>query len=375
MCPTPICLITLPLLPMWPKTVGTMVRIARMRNGWMKMWSIRKNVGAMNRVVLQRMRFPGRSVWVRVQHGYKAKKSKRIHFIHKLISVSCDTKSMSWWYCVRPYFRTIRFWSARNIYATVVEGILWWILPGCRRNQPDIRWMCFAMVKSVCVACSKNYPTEFDCNAKFCRRILCFKSEDVERRIGPHECVTVVGSRASEFRSVRWTTYRCQPMRCCVRKANIYYENRCMWAKHSYFHSFMNWNSTWSVFKSISANNMYHHFCDFFNLYASLHVNMSNPMAFSTDNNIIIWETYNYDSPFAVAFKAFTQNPVITIRQLNEKTVCFKNLVLPLLPRMIFGLYYNTPIVSSRCSPHPCMTSYVVTSIVVMIVWIANEFH
>lgn len=91
---------------------------------------------------------------------------------------------------------------------------------------------------------------------------------------------------------------------------------------------------------------MYHHFCDFFNLYASLHVNMTNPMAFSTDNNIIIWETYNYESSFAVAFKAFTQNPVISIRQLNGKTVCFKKLILPLLPRMIFGLYYNTPIVS-----------------------------
>lgn len=28
------------------------------------------------------------------------------------------------------------------------------------------------------------------------------------------------------------------------------------------------------------------------------------------------------------------------------KTVCFKNVVFPLLPRMIFGLYYNTPLVS-----------------------------
>jgi EGF domain-specific O-GlcNAc transferase len=29
------------------------------------------------------------------------------------------------------------------------------------------------------------------------------------------------------------------------------------------------------------------------------------------------------------------------------KKVCFKNLVLPLLPRMIFGLYYNTPLFSN----------------------------
>lgn len=98
---------------------------------------------------------------------------------------------------------------------------------------------------------------------------------------------------------------------------------------------------------AFSANNMYHHFCDFLNLYASQHVNLTNPLGFSTDNQIIIWETYNYDSPFDAAFKAFTNNPIVNIRQLNGKTVCFKNLVLPLLPRMIFGLYYNTPIVSS----------------------------
>lgn len=102
----------------------------------------------------------------------------------------------------------------------------------------------------------------------------------------------------------------------------------------------------------LAANNMYHHFCDFFNLYASLHVNMTHPGAFSTDNNIIVWETYNYESPFAAAFEAFTRNPVITLRQLNGKVICFKNLVLPLLPRMIFGLYYNTPIVSCMTSSH-----------------------
>lgn len=97
----------------------------------------------------------------------------------------------------------------------------------------------------------------------------------------------------------------------------------------------------------IDANiNMYHHFCDFFNLYASQHVNMTHPAAFSLDNNIILWETYNYESPFAATFKAFTNNPLLDLRTFKGETVCFKNLVLPLLPRMIFGLYYNTPIVS-----------------------------
>lgn len=93
---------------------------------------------------------------------------------------------------------------------------------------------------------------------------------------------------------------------------------------------------------------MYHHFCDFFNLYASLHVNMTHAGAFDTDNYIFLWETYNYVTPFSVAFKAFSQNPIFTIKAWQGKTVCFKNLMLPLLPRMIFGLYYNTPIVSNE---------------------------
>lgn len=39
---------------------------------------------------------------------------------------------------------------------------------------------------------------------------------------------------------------------------------------------------------------MYHHFCDFFNLYASLHVNLSHPSVFDTDTHIMIWESYRY---------------------------------------------------------------------------------
>lgn len=92
---------------------------------------------------------------------------------------------------------------------------------------------------------------------------------------------------------------------------------------------------------------MYHHFCDFLNLYMSMHGNMSHPMAFTTDINILIWETYTYSSPFADTFKAFTQNPILDLKTFRGETVCFRNLVLPLLPRMIFGLYYNTPIVRS----------------------------
>lgn len=93
------------------------------------------------------------------------------------------------------------------------------------------------------------------------------------------------------------------------------------------------------------AINMYHHFCDFFNLYAAQHVNLTHPNVFNTDINILIWESYTYNSPFAETFKAFTSNPILDLKTFRGEVVCFKNLVLPLLPRMIFGLYYNTPII------------------------------
>jgi protein O-GlcNAc transferase len=37
----------------------------------------------------------------------------------------------------------------------------------------------------------------------------------------------------------------------------------------------------------LSGINLYHHYCDFFNLYASQHVNNS----FDKDINIVIWDT------------------------------------------------------------------------------------
>lgn len=100
------------------------------------------------------------------------------------------------------------------------------------------------------------------------------------------------------------------------------------------------------IMKIDATINMYHHFCDFINLYGSLHANLSDPYGFSTDVQILVWESYTYDSPFAETFKVFTKHPIADLKTYAGKVVCFKNLVLPLLPRMIFGLYYNTPIVS-----------------------------
>lgn len=90
---------------------------------------------------------------------------------------------------------------------------------------------------------------------------------------------------------------------------------------------------------------MYHHFCDFFNLYAAQHVNLTHPNIFNTDINILTWETFTYHSAFAETFKAFTSHPILDLKNFRGDVVCFKNVIFPLLPRMIFGLYYNTPII------------------------------
>lgn len=91
---------------------------------------------------------------------------------------------------------------------------------------------------------------------------------------------------------------------------------------------------------------MYHHFCDFFNLYAAQHLNASHPEMFTRDVHILIWESYSYLSNFAPVMEAFTKHPVWDLKTFMGETVCFRNIVFPLLPRMIFGLFYNTPVVS-----------------------------
>ncbi|KAK7788871.1 hypothetical protein R5R35_011397 [Gryllus longicercus] len=99
------------------------------------------------------------------------------------------------------------------------------------------------------------------------------------------------------------------------------------------------------VLKIDATVNMYHHFCDFLNLYASLHMNSTHPSTFSRDVHILIWESYTYQSSFEVVWEAFTNHPVWDLKTFRGDTVCFKNIVFPLLPRMIFGLFYNTPII------------------------------
>lgn len=48
------------------------------------------------------------------------------------------------------------------------------------------------------------------------------------------------------------------------------------------------------IMKIDAAVNYYHHFCDFFNLYASLHINSTHKDMFSKDVHILIWENRRY---------------------------------------------------------------------------------
>ena len=106
------------------------------------------------------------------------------------------------------------------------------------------------------------------------------------------------------------------------------------------------WIDTPTIITKIDAPvNMYHHFCDFFNLYAAQHVNNSDEFAFSQNVQILIWESFLYHSNFGVSWKAFTSKPIWTLDKVAGKKICFKDVMFPLLPRMIFGLYYNTPLI------------------------------
>ncbi|KAK3769696.1 hypothetical protein RRG08_004947 [Elysia crispata] len=104
----------------------------------------------------------------------------------------------------------------------------------------------------------------------------------------------------------------------------------------------MVFNKPTYLMKLDAGVNMYHHFCDFVNLYASQHLNNS----FNTDVSIIMWDTTTlpYGDFFSVTWKAFTDHPIIPLSDLDGKKVCIKDAVFPLLARMRYGLYYNMPL-------------------------------
>ncbi|XP_076845355.1 EGF domain-specific O-linked N-acetylglucosamine transferase isoform X2 [Brachyhypopomus gauderio] len=100
-----------------------------------------------------------------------------------------------------------------------------------------------------------------------------------------------------------------------------------------------------TVFMKLDAGvNMYHHFCDFVNLYISQHLNNS----FSRDINIVMWDTstYGYGDLFSETWRAFSDHDIIHLKTYDSNRVCFRDAFFSLLPRMRYGLFYNTPLIS-----------------------------
>ncbi|XP_070301922.1 EGF domain-specific O-linked N-acetylglucosamine transferase-like [Salvelinus sp. IW2-2015] len=65
--------------------------------------------------------------------------------------------------------------------------------------------------------------------------------------------------------------------------------------------------------------NMYHHFCDFVNLYISQHINNS----FSRDIKILMWDTssYGYGDLFSETWKAFSDYDIIHLKTFDTKRI------------------------------------------------------
>lgn len=98
------------------------------------------------------------------------------------------------------------------------------------------------------------------------------------------------------------------------------------------------------IFLKIDAGiNMYHHFCDFVNLYMTQHLLGE----FTQDVQVVIWQTSGtYWSYFMDMIKVFTKYDAIHLTKYSEKSVRFKGgVTFPFLSRQRYGLFYNTPLV------------------------------
>lgn len=75
------------------------------------------------------------------------------------------------------------------------------------------------------------------------------------------------------------------------------------------------------IIKLDAGVNMYHHFCDFINLYASQHANNS----FSQNVNIVLWDTsaHEYWSYFSDMWKVFSNKKPVHLKTYDKKRVKF----------------------------------------------------
>uniref|UniRef100_A0A672SY08 EGF domain-specific O-linked N-acetylglucosamine transferase n=1 Tax=Sinocyclocheilus grahami TaxID=75366 RepID=A0A672SY08_SINGR len=60
-----------------------------------------------------------------------------------------------------------------------------------------------------------------------------------------------------------------------------------------------------------------------------------------------IYQSLNgYGDLFSETWKAFTDYVIIHLKNFDSKRVCFRDVFFSLLPRMRYGLFYNTPLIS-----------------------------
>ncbi|XP_038054363.1 EGF domain-specific O-linked N-acetylglucosamine transferase-like [Patiria miniata] len=89
--------------------------------------------------------------------------------------------------------------------------------------------------------------------------------------------------------------------------------------------------------------NLFHHFCDFVNLYITQHL-MND---FSLNSTIVMWDMSNmrYIDLFQDTWAAFSNRPIARLNDWSGKKVCFRDAVCALPPRMIRGFFYNMPVI------------------------------
>lgn len=87
--------------------------------------------------------------------------------------------------------------------------------------------------------------------------------------------------------------------------------------------------------------NMYHHLCDFVNLYLTLHLNNS----LAGDFDVLVWDTLPYRGTFRPLWRAFHRGKLRSLHELRGHKVCLREALFAFLPRMVFGMYYNLPLV------------------------------
>ncbi|EFO24016.1 hypothetical protein LOAG_04468 [Loa loa] len=95
------------------------------------------------------------------------------------------------------------------------------------------------------------------------------------------------------------------------------------------------------LIKLDASVNMYHHFCDFLNLYASQHINGSIDM----NIDILWWDTWSngfVDLTFGATWRAFTVNTPYELIDLDGKMVCFRNAMFSMLARQRFEYLFGS---------------------------------